>query len=143
MAEVVVLPEGSELVGEFYDILKKDNWNLTIPNLPVTDENGRPYYYYIVEVDEKDVPITDDNTLKSNGSVYIPVEYENGKTLDDSDSTNPTQLSVENKNIGESKGELPSTGGEGTAKYYVTGIIIMCSAAAYYLIRRRRKRVDE
>lgn len=140
MAEVVVLPEGSELVGEFYDILKKDNWNLTIPNLPVTDENGRPYYYYIVEVDENGDPITDDNTLKSNGSVYIPVEYENGKVLDE---TNPTELSVENKKIGESMGELPSAGGEGTAKYYVTGIIIMCSAAAYYLIRRRRKRVEE
>lgn len=140
MAEVVVLPEGSELIGEFYDILKKDNWNLTIPNLPVTDENGRPYYYYIVEVDEYDDPITDDNMLKSNGSVYIPVEYENGKALDE---TNPTELSVENKKIGESMGELPSAGGEGTAKYYVTGIIIMCSAAAYYLIRRRRKRVEE
>lgn len=140
MAEVVVLPEGSELVGEFYDILKKDNWNLTIPNLPVTDENGRPYYYYIVEVDEYGNPITDDNMLKSNGSVYIPVEYENGKALDE---TNPTELSVENKKIGESMGELPSAGGEGTAKYYVTGIIIMCSAAAYYLIRRRRKRVEE
>ena len=140
MAEVVVLPEGSELVGEFYDILKKDNWNLTIPNLPVTDENGRPYYYYIVEVDEYGDPITDDNMLKSNGSVYIPVEYENGKALDE---TNPTELSVENKKIGESMGELPSAGGEGTAKYYVTGIIIMCSAAAYYLIRRRRKRVEE
>lgn len=140
MAEVVVLPEGSELVGEFYDILKKDNWNLTIPNLPVTDENGRPYYYYIVEVDEYGDPITDDNMLKSNGSVYIPVGYENGKALDE---TNPTELSVENKKIGESMGELPSAGGEGTAKYYVTGIIIMCSAAAYYLIRRRRKRVEE
>ena len=104
------------------------------PTVSLTDENGRPYYYYIAECDASGTTVTE---IKGNGVKYLPSEYDNGKQLIDGEST---QLSVKNTKGEETQGEMPSAGGEGTTIYYVTGIIIS-SAAAYYLIRRRRKSV--
>lgn len=139
VAVIPEIPEDAEEVDTI-DLTKDKGWTETVGNLPVTDENGRPYYYYIVEVDENGIPLTTADTIKGNGAIYIPVDYSdnNGSQLSE-DADNPTNLSVKNENIGETKGELPSAGGEGTAKYYLTGMIIICSAAAYYLIRRRKR----
>lgn len=127
------IPENAELVG-VYTIYGNQNWSLEVSDLPLTDENGRPYYYYIAECDASETTVTE---IKGNGVKYLPSEYDNGKQLIDGEST---QLSVKNTKGEETQGEMPSAGGEGTTIYYVTGIIIS-SAAAYYLIRRRRKSV--
>lgn len=127
------IPENAELVG-VYTIYGNQNWSLEVSDLPLTDENGRPYYYYIAECDASGTTVTE---IKGNGVKYLPSEYDNGKQLIDGEST---QLSVKNTKGEETQGEMPSAGGEGTTIYYVTGIIIS-SAAAYYLIRRRRKSV--
>lgn len=144
MAAVVELPEGSEQVGDIIKIQATDkvgdaDWSKQIENLPLTDENGNTYYYYIVEVDENGNVINDTNNLKGNKAKYIPINYDNnGVSLDES---KPETISVKNKKIGDTMGELPLTGGNGTTRYYVTGMIIICSAAAYYLIRRRKNNV--
>ncbi len=127
------IPENAELVG-VYTIYGNQNWSLEVSDLPLTDENGKPYYYYIAECDASGTTVTE---IKGNGVKYLPSEYDNGKQLIDGEST---QLSVKNTKGEETQGEMPSAGGEGTTIYYVTGIIIS-SAAAYYLIRRRRKSV--
>ncbi|MCM1007644.1 MAG: glycoside hydrolase family 9 protein [Ruminococcus flavefaciens] len=127
------IPENAELV-DVYTIYGKQNWSLEVSGLPLTDENGRPYYYYIAECDSSGTTVTE---IKGSGVKYLPSEYDNGKQLIDGEST---QLSVKNTKGEETQGEMPSAGGEGTTIYYVTGIIIS-SIAAYYLIRRRRKSV--
>ena len=138
MAAIVDLPEGSKEVGSA-TLTADKNWSETIENLPLTDENGNTYYYYIVEVDENGNVINDTNNLKGNKAKYIPINYDNnGVSLNESESET---ISVKNKKIGETMGELPLTGGNGTTRYYVTGMIIICSAAAYYLIRRRKNNV--
>lgn len=128
------LPENAELVG-IYDITSENNWSLEVDNLPLTDENGKPYYYYIAECDNSGTTVTE---IRGKGVKYLPSEYDNGKQLTESGEF--TQLSVKNTKGEETQGEMPSAGGEGTKIYYVTGFILS-STAACYLIRRRRKRV--
>lgn len=111
------------------------SWEFTVGNLPLTDENGKPYYYYIAECDNSGTTVTE---IRGKGVKYLPSEYDNGKQLTESGEF--TQLSVKNTKGEETQGEMPSAGGEGTKIYYVTGFILS-STAACYLIRRRRKRV--
>lgn len=128
------LPENAELV-DIYDITSENNWSLEVDKLPLTDENGKPYYYYIAECDNSGTTVTE---IRGKGVKYLPSEYDNGKQLTESGEF--TQLSVKNTKGEETQGEMPSAGGEGTKIYYVTGFILS-STAACYLIRRRRKRV--
>lgn len=144
MAEIVDITgmEPVEIDGKDYiEITANDNnWQKTIDNLPITDDHGNYYFYYIVEVDDNGNPIADDNMLHGNGAKYIPISYAgNGQNLSEDASDNI--ISVTNKKVADTLGELPMTGGDGTTRYYVTGIAIMSTAAAYYLIRRRRRRV--
>lgn len=142
MAEIVDTTgmEPVEIDGKDYIyITANTNWEYKILDLPITDEHGNYYYYYIVEVDENGNPIADDNVLSGNGAKYIPISYDgNGQNLSENDDN---IISVTNKKIADTLGELPMTGGDGTTRYYVTGIAILSTAAAYYLIRRRRRRV--
>ena len=108
---------------------------MEVDKLPLTDENGKPYYYYIAECDNSGTTVTE---IRGKGVKYLPSEYDNGKQLTESGEF--TQLSVKNTKGEETQGEMPSAGGEGTKIYYVTGFILS-STAACYLIRRRRKRV--
>ncbi|MGN0580961.1 MAG: glycoside hydrolase family 9 protein [Ruminococcus sp.] len=129
------LPTGAEFV-QYIELDSKGNWSAIVNNLPYTNESGDTYYYYIAECDEKGNFVT---TINGNGAKYIPVEYVNGLALS-KDEANMIQLSVTNKMTEELQGSMPSTGGEGTTWYYITGmIIILSSTAAYILIRRRRK----
>lgn len=149
MAEIVDITEDMDVVRfgdrDYIELTVNDKdksddnlWKQTIENLPITDEHGNYYFYYIVELDEYGNEFEVDDTIKGKGAKYIPISYDgNGQYL----SENENSISVTNKKISDTSGELPMTGGHGTTRYYVTGIAIMSTAAAYYLIRRRRRRV--
>ena len=97
--------------------------------LPITDDNGNAYHYYIVE-DETglngyvpwDYSGNNGSTLRANGKVTYTVY--NGRNDEDSPSTT-----------------LPESGGTGTRIYYITGAMLLLLAAAGYAtysFKRRR-----
>ena len=129
------LPTGAEFV-QYIELNAAGDWSAIVNNLPYTNESGDTYYYYIAECDENGNIVT---SINGNGARYIPVEYVNGLALS-KDEANRTQLSVTNKMVEELQGSMPSTGGEGTTWYNITGmIIILSSTAVYILFQRRRK----
>ncbi|MCM1529532.1 MAG: glycoside hydrolase family 9 protein [Alistipes sp.] len=138
---IVEKQDSWERVGEAIEVTKGEDWSKTIKDLPLTNGEGRLYYYYIIEVDkESGEPV---KQLTGNGAVYIPREYVNGKPLKENPGETDNKLSVKNENVGETQGELPSAGGVGTKGFYAAGMAVMCSAAGYYLIRRRRRRATK
>ncbi|MDD7294038.1 MAG: Ig-like domain-containing protein, partial [Oscillospiraceae bacterium] len=138
IAETPELPEDQEFVTDI--TLNKDgSWSKAL-NLPLTDENGRTYYYYIVEVDKNGNPA---ETIQGSGAKYIPISYENNaSSLNEGSSV---VMTVVNKLSEKSESyELPSTGGIGTRWYTISGLLVLgggCGGfATTHLIRRFRKR---
>lgn len=105
-------------------ISKSNDWkSAEIKDLPLTDEKGNYYQYYIKEVDS---------------DKYIPISYDDGKTLE-ADKT--TTLELTNKPNETSGGiELPETGGMGTKPYTTVGLSLMAMSAAIMYIRRRKRK---
>ncbi len=129
----VTLPSDAKLVDQV-TLLPDNNWQKEIENLPKYDENGNPYYYYIVELDSNG-SVAD--TITGSGAIYVPTKYENNGTVLGDD----TEISVENTLTDKVEGQMPSTGGEGSEAYYIYGIILMlCSIAGYTVIKLRRGR---
>ncbi len=102
--------------------ITKNSWKETIHGLPIYDQYGRRYYYYIKE------------RTDAIGS-YYPTSYEDGKTLSESEKTLMELTNTKAENNGAS---MPSAGGEGTRGYYVIGMVIICVAGAFMFLRRRR-----
>lgn len=131
------LPADKEWIADI-TLTKDGNWE-KILNLPKTDNSGREYEYYIVEVGDNGEPITE---ISGTGGVkYIPIEYENNGTVI---GTGETVISVTNEanEKPENPGyELPNTGGEGVTRYYYTGaaLILLSAFAGSNRIRRRLK----
>lgn len=121
------IPEGAELVDTI-TLSSSKSWQ-EIPNLPITDGQGNTYYYYIAEVDDRG------EIISNKVSGYIPVEYDNGKSL----SEGNTELSVTNKKSDVDEGSMPSTGGTGTQPYKVIGMVMAGGALIMLGIRRRKK----
>ena len=131
------IPQGAEQVGEIIELTPGENWEKTIENLPITDENGNYYCYYIVECDENGQPVTNSNPIRGTGnSTYIPTDYENGEILEEGEVK---QLSVTNTLYGKAQGQMPSSGGVGRKTYYFFGGMIMLLSAAGYTCTRRRQ----
>lgn len=122
------IPEGAELVDTI-TLSSSKSWQ-EIPNLPITDGQGNTYYYYIAEVDDRG------EIISNKVSGYIPVEYDNGKSLSE---TGNTELSVTNKKSDVDEGSMPSTGGTGTQPYKVIGMVMAGGALIMLGIRRRKK----
>ena len=133
----------------FIDIIpitKSENWLKIIENLPITDEDGNYYMYYIVECDANGNIIGDSavNDIQGAGTTFVPTEYQNGTILV-SDLLDPVKVSVSNSLSGRVQGQLPSTGGSGvTTYYYLGGVIMLLSIAGFTSLKRReRKRRKE
>ena len=130
------IPQGAEYVTEI-ELTPGEIWEETIENLPITDENGNYYCYYIVECDDSGQPITNSNPIRGTGnSTYIPTDYENGEILEEGEVK---QLSVTNTLYGKAQGQMPSSGGIGRTTYYFFGGMIMLLSAAGYVSTRRRQ----
>lgn len=106
------------------EIRKDTGWTATAENLPATDADGNPYYYWAVE---KDFSGYDASYLYENspGDKYIT-----GK-----DGT-ITVCNTPSKTTGV---VMPSTGGSGTFTYWLIGISLMTAAAGLFVLRRQKQ----
>ncbi len=133
------IPEGlvmyKQVTLSAANLTQDGTWVIT-ENLPLEDERGRKYYYYIKEETVNDV-------VNGNGGKYIPISYsDNGFTLDEN---TVKEVSVTNKLTETIQGQLPSTGGSGAKTYYYFGGALMLLGIAGFtgLKRRERKRRKE
>ena len=106
------------------EIRKDTGWTATAENLPATDANGNPYYYWVVE---KDFSGYDASYLYENspGDKYIT-----GKD---------GSITVCNTPSKTTSVVMPSTGGSGTFFYRFIGISLMTAAAGFFVLRRRKQ----
>ena len=135
------------------DKLGNEIWAKEVKNLPMTDEKGNPYYYYIQEsgysVNGTYHPMeSTDNFIYSSNASFMPYNYyDNGIVpVENPNDQNPVKVAkVGNKFLSKQEGQLPSTGGSGvTTYYYLGGVIMLLSIAGFTgLKRRERKRRKE
>lgn len=106
------------------EIRKDTGWTAAAENLPATDADGNPYYYWAVE---KDFSGYDASYLYENspGDKYIT-----GK------DGSITVCNTPSKSISV---VMPSTGGSGTFFYRFIGISLMTAAAGFFVLRRRKQ----
>lgn len=106
------------------EIRKDTGWTATAENLPATDADGNPYYYWAVE---KDFSGYDASYLYENspGDKYIT-----GK------DGSITVCNIPSKTTGV---VMPSTGGSGTFTYRLIGISLMTAAAELFVLRRQKQ----
>ncbi len=123
---------------ETLEITSASGWTASLDNLPLYDENGNRYYYYIQEVGSDNTLITETGgTVNGNGVKYIPVDYiNNGTPLGD----NPKIVLKNWQKPESSESTMPSTGGKGTEPYKVTGLLMACGAITILAVKRRRKK---
>jgi LPXTG-motif cell wall-anchored protein len=88
------------------------------------DSSGNKYYYWAVE--EEVQGYTASYLFDEYGAYCI-------------DATQGGTITIQNTKKESSDTVMPSTGGEGVQKYYLTGMAIMLVSAAGYIIIRRRK----
>jgi LPXTG-motif cell wall-anchored protein len=100
------------------------NFETTVSDLDMYDPNNQPYYYWAVE--EEVQGYTASYLFDEYGAYYI-------------DATQGGTITIQNTKKESSDTVMPSTGGEGVQKYYLTGMAIMLVSAAGYIIIRRRK----
>ena len=106
------------------EIRKDTGWTATAENLPATDADGNPYYYWAVE---KDFSGYDASYLYENspGDKYIT-----GK------DGSITVCNTPSKTTGV---VMPSTGGSGTFAHRLIGISLMTAVAGLCVLRRQKQ----
>lgn len=106
------------------EIRKDTSWTAAAENLPATDADGNPYYYWAVG---KDFSGYDASYLYENspGDKYIT-----GK------DGSITVCNTPSKTTGV---VMPSTGGSGTFAHRFIGISLMTAAAGFFVLRRRKQ----
>lgn len=106
------------------EIRKDTGWKATAENLPATDADGNPYYYWAVE---KDFSGYDASYLYENspGDKYIT-----GKDGSITVCNTPSKVTGV---------VMPSTGGSGTFTYRLIGISLMTAAAGLFVLRRQKQ----
>ncbi len=94
---------------------KDNNWSHTFTNLPLTgtdeDDNTVNYYYYIEEI-----PVLNyDTSYENNGGIQSGT------------------ITVTNKATDNPEFALPETGGHGTLRYIMGGILLMLASVLLYI----------
>ena len=115
---------GGEITGQLVKeiILNNGNsWKQTVSGLPIQDESGNKYYYYVEET-----PTIDGYTPTYSG----PVTLTKGGTA---------KITITNT---QNAYTLPATGGIGRYVFYIAGGMLACTSAAILVIQRRKKRLN-
>lgn len=138
-SDIMMLADGTALQGELIrtvDITATTGWETAVEELDVYDNDGRPYYYWVVER-------VDENSAGYDVSYSFEDNDDNTDYCINSGNLGAGTVTVRNTKQ-ESQGvAMPSTGGEGVGGNYATGVILMgSSTAAYILIKRRKKKAS-
>lgn len=116
--------------GLLLEIDATDHWQGSVTNLPVTDSNGNPYYYWAVEEPVtgytpsylfQDADSSQSNAIKADAQV---------------DGTDIIILNTKQ----DTSYTLPSTGGTGVTRYYLIGLLLMGGSGLVVCYQFRRKR---
>lgn len=116
--------------GLLLEINATNNWQGSVTNLPVTDSNGNPYYYWAVEEPVtgytpsylfQDADVSQSNAIKADAQA---------------DGTDIIILNTKQ----DTSYTLPSTGGTGVTRYYLIGLLLMGGSGLVVCYQFRRKR---
>ncbi len=116
-------------------ISQTDNWQKAFENLPVYDENGTRYYYWVEETN-----------VQPGGTNTYDIRY----AFEDADDDTTFAINAEhpgnavariqNTKTTDESYTLPSTGGIGVTRYYLIGLLLMGGSGLVVCYQFRRKR---
>mgnify|MGYP002795503852 CR=1 FL=1 len=116
-------------------ISQTDSWQKAFENLPVYDENGTRYYYWVEETD-----------VQPGGTNTYDIRY----AFEDADDDTTYAINAEhpgnavariqNTKTTDESYTLPSTGGTGVTRYYLIGLLLMGGSGLVVCYQFRRKR---
>lgn len=116
-------------------ISQTDNWQKAFENLPVYDENGTRYYYWVEETN-----------VQPGGTNTYDIRY----AFEDADDDTTFAINAErpgnavariqNTKTTDESYTLPSTGGTGVTRYYLIGLLLMGGSGLVICYQFRRKR---
>ena len=116
-------------------ISQTDTWQKAFENLPVYDENGTRYYYWVEETD-----------VQPGGTNTYDIRY----AFEDADDDTTYAINAEhpgnavariqNTKTTDESYTLPSTGGTGVTRYYLIGLLLMGGSGLVVCYQFRRKR---
>lgn len=116
-------------------ISQTDTWQKAFENLPVYDENGTRYYYWVEETD-----------VQPGGTNTYDIRY----AFEDADDDTTFAINAEhpgnavariqNTKTTDESYTLPSTGGTGVTRYYLIGLLLMGGSGLVVCYQFRRKR---
>ena len=116
-------------------ISQTDNWQKAFENLPVYDENGTRYYYWVEETN-----------VQPGGTNTYDIRY----AFEDADDDTTFAINAEhpgnavariqNTKTTDESYTLPSTGGIGMTRYYLIGLLLVGGSGLVICYQFRRKR---
>ena len=116
-------------------ISQTDNWQKAFENLPVYDENGTRYYYWVEETD-----------VQPGGTNTYDIRY----AFEDADDATTFAINAErpgnavariqNTKTTDESYTLPSTGGIGMTRYYLIGLLLVGGSGLVICCQFYRKR---
>ena len=116
--------------GLLLEIEATDHWQGSVTNLPVTDSNGNPYYYWAVEE-----PVTG----YTPSYLFQDADGSQSNAIKADAQVDGTDIIVLNTKQDTSY-TLPSTGGTGVTRYYLIGLLLMGGSGLVVCYQFRRKR---
>ena len=115
-------------------ISQTDNWQKAFKNLPVYDENGTRYYYWVEETD-----------VQPGGTNIYDIRYAFEDADDDTtfainaEHSGNAVARIQNTKTTDESYTLPSTGGTGVTRYYLIGLLLMGGSGLVICYQFRRK----
>ena len=116
--------------GLLLEIDATDHWQGSVTNLPVTDSNGKTYYYWAVEE-----PVTG----YTPSYLFQDADGSQSNAIKADAQADGTDIIILNTKQDTSY-TLPSTGGTGVTRYYLIGLLLMGGSGLVICYQFRRKR---
>lgn len=139
----VYYPVFDDNVSEVIKLSQAANQWQYLAGLPVYDESGNPYYYWIIEYTDETC-----STEGSSANGYtVSYLFKDGDAVADNadfaiNAANPGDkpTAIVYNTADETGGmTMPSTGGRGTSANTITGLALMLSSVAGFIVFKRRR----